>query len=97
MGGAESCLVCAPCDQSCRRTDERDTGVKMRPPPILEATAAGDLLAIKSIVSIDPNAVKSSRDTRGNTVLHIAAAQGNVEMFSYLVELDPELLNEANE
>ena len=99
MGGTESCF-CEPCDQSCRRNGsgrDSDSRIELRTPPILQATTLGDLSSIKSILALDPRAAKTARDARGNTVLHIAAAQGCVDIFSYLVNLEPDLLAETNE
>ena len=58
--------------------------------PLNEAIPKGDLDHISSVVSKDRSKI-NERDESGNTIIHNAAREGNIEIVKYLLSQDAEI------
>lgn len=65
--------------------------------PLLEAVAAGEFEDVKCQMALDDTVAKMTRDSRGNTALHIAAQYGRIKEFELIAQHEPDLLTSQNE
>ncbi|KAJ8555475.1 hypothetical protein K7X08_012971 [Anisodus acutangulus] len=61
-----------------------------------EAVFKGDVLAIQKLIEEDENMVKQTTERSVNTILHLAARLGHVELAMEIVKLFPEMASEEN-
>ena len=65
--------------------------------PFLDSVGRGDFEDVKAQLLIDPTLARSVHDSKGNYASHVAAFAGQLDMFQFLVDTEPELLWAINE